>query len=144
MCIGDRGEGANPGMRVAGVRTFPLLGVAAGLAGVIAGHGFAVASGLVFAAATAIVAIGYSRAVLDSGKPDATSAVAAMVTLGLGFLAGIGEEALAVAGAAVVTLILALRTEGHRWVGALDEAGLQAFTRYAAAAYTHLPSPRVS
>jgi len=128
-----------PGMRVAGIRTFTLLGAAAGVAGIIAGHGFAAASGLLFAAATAIVAIGYSRAVLDSGRPDATSAIAAMVTLGLGFLAGIGEEALAVAGAAVVTLILALRTEVHRWVGALDEADIKAFTRYAVIALAVFP-----
>ena len=128
-----------PGMRVAGIRTFTLLGAAAGLAGIIAGHGFAAASGLLFAAATAIVAIGYSRAVLDSGRPDATSSIAAMVTLGLGFLAGIGEEALAVAGAAVVTLILALRTEVHRWVGALDEADIKAFTRYAVIALAVFP-----
>ncbi|UYH53758.1 DUF4010 domain-containing protein [Qipengyuania sp. SS22] len=132
-------RGETPGMRVAGIRTFTLLGVAAGLAGIIAGHGFAVASGLVFAAATAIVAIGYSRAVLDSSRPDATSAVAAMVTLGLGFLAGIGEEALAVAGAAVVTLILTLRAEVHRWVGALDEADIKAFTRYAVIALAVFP-----
>ena len=120
-----------PGMRVAGIRTFTLLGMTAGLGGIIGLLGYPIVSGIVFALAAALVAIGYSRSVLDTGRPDATSAVAAMVTLGLGFLAGIGQGALAVAGAAVVTLILALRTEAHRWVGALDEADIKAFARYA-------------
>lgn len=128
-----------PGMRVAGIRTFTLLGMTAGLGGIIGLLGYPVVSGIVFAVAAALVAIGYSRSVLDTGRPDATSAVAAMLTLGLGFLAGIGEEALAVAGAAVVTLILALRTEAHRWVGALDEADIKAFARYAVIALAVLP-----
>ena len=42
-------------------------------------------------------------------------------------------------GAAVVTLILALRTEAHRWVGALDEADIKAFARYAVIALAVLP-----
>ena len=91
------------------------------------------------AGAAAIVAIGYSRSSLADGKPDATSAVAAMVTLGLGFLAGTGEPALAVAGGAVVTAVLALRTEVHRWVGALDAADIKAFARYAVIALAVFP-----
>ena len=120
---------ATPGMRVAGIRTFTLLGMTAGLGGIIALLGYPIVSGIVFAVAAALVAIGYSRSVLDTGRPDATSAVAAMVTLGLGFLAG----------AAVVTLILALRTEAHRWVGALDEADIKAFARYAVIALAVFP-----
>ena len=82
---------------------------------------------------------------MENGRPDATSAVAAMVTLGLGFLAGVGSAALAIAGAAIVTLILALRSEVHRWVGALDEADIKALARYAviaAAVYPFLPDGR--
>ncbi|MDG5747134.1 DUF4010 domain-containing protein [Qipengyuania sp. XHP0207] len=132
-----RGKGA--GMRVAGIRTFTLLGIAAGLAGVIGTRGFPAVSGILFAATAAIVAIGYYRSVLASGKPDATSAVAAMATLGLGYLAGIGEAALGVAGAALVTSILALRTEVHRWLGRLDEADIKAFARYAVIALAVFP-----
>lgn len=128
-----------PGMRVAGIRTFTLMGLGAGLAGLLGAQGFTVASGLILAASCVIIAIGYSRSVLENGRPDATSAIAAMATLGLGFLAGTGEAALAIAGAAIVTLILALRTETHRWVGALDEADIKAFARYAVIALTVFP-----
>ncbi len=130
---------AEDGQRVAGIRTFTLLALAAGLAGLVAASGQPVGGGVLLAGAAAIVAIGYSRSSLADGKPDATSAVAAMVTLGLGFLAGTGEPALAVAGGAVLTAVLALRTEVHRWVGALDAADIKAFARYAVIALAVFP-----
>ena len=127
------------GQRVAGIRTFTLLALVGGLSGLLSAIGQPVASGVLMAGAAALVAIGYSRSVLANGRPDATSAVAAMVTLALGFIAGLGNAALAVAGAAVVTLVLALRSEMHRWVGALDEADVKAFARYAVIALAVLP-----
>ena len=127
------------GQRVAGIRTFSLLALVAGLAGLLAAAGYDIVGGVLVAGAGALVALGYSRALLASGRPDATSAVTAMVALALGFLAGIGEPALAVAGGAVVTLILALRTELHRWVGAMDEADIKAFARYAVIALAVFP-----
>ncbi len=127
------------GMRVAGIRTFILLGFSGGLAGLLGSRGYPFLAGLLLLGPAAIVAIGYSRSVGASGKPDATSAIAAMVALGLGFLAGVGEAALAVAGAAVATLILALRAETHRWLGALDEADIKAFARYAVIALAVFP-----
>ncbi|MGE5952194.1 MAG: MgtC/SapB family protein, partial [Qipengyuania vulgaris] len=130
---------AEDGQRVAGIRTFTLLALTAGISGLLSAAGQEIVAGIMMAGATAIVAIGYSRAVLDDGKPDATSAIAAMVTLGLGFLAGIGQAAPAVAGGAVVTLALALRNDMHRWVGALDEADIKAFARYAVIALAVFP-----
>ncbi|MBT8426584.1 MAG: MgtC/SapB family protein, partial [Erythrobacter sp.] len=132
-------RGAVEGQRVAGIRTFTLLALSAGIAGVLASLGYEIVSGVVVAGAAAIVAMGYSRSVADNGRPDATSAVAAMLTLGLGFLAGLGQGALAVAGGAVVTLVLALRTEMHRFVGAMDEADIKAFARYAVIALAVFP-----
>lgn len=132
-------RGAAEGQRVAGIRTFTLLAFAAGLSGVLATQDYKIISGVVVAGLAAIVAIGYSRSLAENGKPDATSAVAAMVTLGLGFLAGLGQTALAVAGGAVVTLVLALRTEMHRFVGAMDEADIKAFARYAVIALAVFP-----
>ena len=130
---------AADGQRVAGIRTYSLLALAAGLAGTLAAIGQGIAGAVVLAGASAIVAIGYSRAMEADGRPDATSAVAAVVTLGLGFLAGFGQPAVAVAGGAVVTLLLALRTEVHRFVGRLDEADIKAFARYAVIALAVFP-----
>lgn len=132
-------RGEAEGMRVAGVRTFSLLGLAAGVAGLLSLLGYTYVSAAIIAGTAAIIAIGYANALRSSGKPDATSAIAAMVTLALGFIAGSGEPALAIAIAAIVTLILALRTSMHRAVSALDEADIHAFARYAVIALAVFP-----
>lgn len=138
-------RGEADGMRVAGIRTFTLLGLVAGLAGVLAAAGYAFVSGMVVATAALVIAIGYGRAALEIGSPDATSAVSALAVLALGFLGGAGQSALAVAGGAVMTLILALRTEVHGFIDRLDEADIKAFARYAVialAVYPFLPAGR--
>lgn len=138
-------RGEADGMRVAGIRTFILLGLVAGLAGVLAVAGYAFVPGTMIAAAALVIAIGYGRAVIDKGSPDATSAVSALAVLALGFLGGTGQPALAVAGGAVITLILALRTEVHGFIDRLDEADIKAFARYAVialAVYPFLPAGR--
>ncbi len=127
------------GTRVAGVRTFMLLGLASGLAG-LAGHfGQQFAAGAIAAGAVAIIAIGYAHRPDLSEKPDATTPVAALLTVGLGFTAGIGEPRLAIAGATVATVILAFRGELHGLVDKLDEADIKALARYAVIAGAILP-----
>ncbi|MFZ9395872.1 MAG: MgtC/SapB family protein [Erythrobacter sp.] len=138
-------RGEEQGMRVAGLRTFSLLGLVAGIGGILGSAGYELVAGALVIAAAGVIAIGYARTVSGSGKPDATTAVAALVTLALAFLGGSGEPALAVAGAAIVTLLLALREELHRMVGALDEADVKAFARYtviALAVFPFLPEGR--
>jgi uncharacterized membrane protein (DUF4010 family) len=65
--------------------------------------------------------------------------VAALVTLGLGFVAGFGEPGLAIAGATLVTLLLALKQEAHHLIDRLDEADVKALARYAVIAGAVLP-----
>ena len=130
---------AADGSRVAGVRTFILLGLLSGVAGLISKSGYGPAGAALIAAAAAAVVVGYVLRSKADGKPDATSAIAACVTLALGFIAGIGEPAVAVAGAALVTLILALRSEVHGLIGRLDEADVKALARYAVIAGAVLP-----
>src|SRR5690242_14335721 len=90
-----------PGTRVAGVRTFALIGAGGGLAAVL-GKMIHPMAAVVFAGAiAAVLVIAFGREV---HKRDATAIVSALVTLALGLLAGAGEPALAVAGAAVLTL----------------------------------------
>ena len=67
----------------------------------------------------------------SSRKPDATTPIAALTTVGLGFIAGFGEPGFAIAGAAVVTLILALKAELHGFLDRLDEDDVKALARYA-------------
>jgi uncharacterized membrane protein (DUF4010 family) len=87
----------------------------------------------------AVLAIGYAHRPGLSERPDATTPAAAFATLGLGFLAGFGNPALAVAGATVVTLLLALREEAHGLIDRLDEDDVKALARYAVIAGAVLP-----
>jgi uncharacterized membrane protein (DUF4010 family) len=127
------------GTRVAGVRTFTLLGVLSGIAGLIASQGQALAAGALIAAAAAVLAIGYAHRPDLRTKPDATSPIAAMATLALGFLAGSGNPALAIAGATLVTLVLALRKEAHSLVDRMDDEDVKALARFAVIAGAVLP-----
>jgi uncharacterized membrane protein (DUF4010 family) len=126
-----------PGVRVAGVRTFSLLGLAGGIAGLIGVRGQPIVAAVIAAGAVALLVIAYSRAL--QAQHDSTSAVAAVITLAIGFLAGTGSGGLAMACAAVVVLLLALRTELHGFVERLDESDVKALARFAVIAGAVLP-----
>lgn len=127
------------GARVAGVRTFSLLGLLSGLAGLVSVLGYGIAAAGLMASAAAALVVGYFFESRADGKPDATSAVAALLTLALGFTAGIGKPGMAIAGASLVTLVLALRAEAHGLVDRLEEADVKALARYAVIAGAVLP-----
>lgn len=130
---------AQEGMRVAGVRTFSLLGFVAGLAGFLGASVNQLTASAIVIGAVLVTGLGYWQTMKKGGLVDATSPVAAIVTLALGFLGGSGEPAFAVAGGAVVTLILALKAELHSLIGALDEEDVKAFARYAVIALAVFP-----
>ena len=132
-------RGLRAGSRVAGVRTFALVGLVSGLAGLAGRFGQSFAAGAIVAGAVAVMVIGYAHRPGLENRPDATTPVAALGTVGLGFVAGFGEPGLAIAGATVVTLILALKAELHGFVDKLDEDDIKALARYAVIAGAVLP-----
>ena len=111
------------GKRVAGVRTFSLLGLSGGIAGLIGSTGQGVVGAVLIAGAIAMLAIAYAPRL--KAKGDATSPVAAVATLGVAYLAGNGLIGLALAAAAIVVLILAMRDEVHGFVDRLDERDIK-------------------
>ena len=125
------------GERVAGVRTFSLLGLAGGIAGLIGSSGQAVVGAVLVAGAIAMLAIAYAPRL--KAKGDATSPVAAVATLGVAYLAGNGLIGLALAAAAIVVLILAMRDEVHGFVDRLDERDIKSLARFAVIALAVLP-----
>ncbi len=128
-----------PGTRVAGVRTFALVGMVSGLAGLAGRFGQPFAAGAVVAGAVAVLAIGYAHRPGLAERPDATTPIAALATVALGFIAGFGEPRVAIAGATIVTLILALKAELHGFLDRLDDADVKALARYAVIAGAVLP-----
>ena len=86
----------------------------------------------------AILLIGYARSVSGQDR-DATTLVAAMIALSLGLLAGSGMTGLAMAGAALTTLVLAVRERSHRFVRRLSRQDVDALAYYAVIAGGVLP-----
>ena len=126
-----------PGTRVAGVRTFSMLGLGGGIAGLIGELGHPLVAAVLAAAAATIMVTAYSHELKQAH--DSTSAIAALVTLAIGFLAGSGSPGLAIACAAVSVALLALRTELHGFVGRLEADDVKALARYAVIAGAVLP-----
>jgi uncharacterized membrane protein (DUF4010 family) len=126
-----------PGARVAGVRTFTMIGLGSGIAGLLGSVGEVVVAAAIAVGMVAILVIAYARA-LES-QHDSTSAVAAVSTVAIGFLAGSGNPALAIACAAIGVALLALREELHGFVEHLDADDVKALARYAVIAGAILP-----
>ncbi len=127
------------GSRVAGVRTFTLIGGCGGLIALAALHiseGIAV---LLLAGLLILLLAAFLRAASGEARRDATTMVAALATLSLGVLAGAGYAALALAGAAIITFILAIRQQLHGLLGALSQEEVRAIARYAVIAVAVLP-----
>jgi len=125
------------GSRVAGIRTFALLGLGGGLAGLLGAKGQPLMGGTIVVASAAVLVLGYANSLRE--RHDATTAVAALVTLTIGLLAGLGSFGLAIAAAAVVVLVLAMREELHGFIDRLDERDVKALARFAVIALGVLP-----
>lgn len=127
------------GARVAGVRTFTLIGTCGGLIAIFALHLSPVLATILLACLAVLLAGAFLRPRLQPLNRDATTMIAAFTTLCLGMLAGAGMAALALAGAAVVTLILAMRQPIHGILHNLTEEELRAIARFAVIAVAVLP-----
>ncbi len=127
------------GARVAGVRTFTLIGMCGGLISIFAAKLSVLLAAIMLTALSVAVVGAFLRPRSTQKNRDATTIVAAMVTLGLGLLAGAGFAELALAGSAVATLLLAFRKPMHGMLRALTEAEVRAIARFAVISIAVLP-----
>ena len=127
------------GSRIAGLRTYGLLGLLGGVAGLVARSFGTALAAVVLAAAVAALLVGYIRGIATDGRLSATSFVVSLLTLCLGLLTVNEYRLVAVAIAATVTLLLALRTQLHAWLRGLDEVDIQATARFAIITAVVLP-----
>ena len=126
------------GSRVAGIRTFGLLGLAGG----VAGEALRVTPALsviLLGGGAAVIVAGYLRSSRSGLDISATAAIVGVVTLGIGLLATTGQGVLACVVAAMTTLILSSRRQLHAWLGTLNEAEVQALARFALITLAVLP-----
>ncbi len=131
---GWRARGEPAGHRVAGFRTFGLLGLLGGVAALLPP---AFGAALLLGAAATLVA-GYLRE-STAERHSATTTIAALLTLALGAFAAGGHAVEALAAAAVLVLLLALRHQLHALLRGMSEAEIEAISRFAIVALVVLP-----
>jgi uncharacterized membrane protein (DUF4010 family) len=125
--------------RFAGIRTFSLLGLVGGVAGLLADSHEAIAAALALSAAALCVAA-YAMAVRRPGATtDGTTEAAALTVIGLGLLAGTGFYGIAAGAGALVVLMLREKERLHHLVRHLDEPELRAGVQFAVLAVVVLP-----
>lgn len=123
------------GSRVAGMRTFGLLG----LIGAIAVLSPPILGAIIAATTAVVIAYGYVAQRSQRISASATSAIAALATIGLGILAASEHGLVALAGAALVTILLASRARLHGWLAGLEQRELTAIARFGVVALVILP-----
>ncbi|KGE05088.1 MgtC/SapB family protein [Pseudohaliea rubra] len=117
---------APDGGRVAGIRTFGLMGLLGGAAGMLTGEGGALVLGFVFLGLVAMLTVAHVLEAQQTPDISITSLAAGLLVFLLGALATRGEPGLAAAAAVVATLLLSYKPTLHRWLGALDVKELRA------------------
>lgn len=114
------------GHRTAGLRTFGLLGLLGALGAVLStGYGEMVLLTTLLGAAAIIVA-GYVQGSRSSGDVGITTAIAGLITVGIGMLAGLGHLVVASATGVVVVAVLGAKPLTHAWIERLDREELVA------------------
>lgn len=124
---GWKERGAGEGERVAGVRTYGLIGLLGGGTALVATQFGPLVFGLSFigvaAVLTTVYVINLQRGSEDVGT---TSLFTALLTFLFGAIAVMGEMALAAACAVVTVFLLNYKRLLHRWVGALEAEEIRA------------------
>lgn len=127
------------GSRVAGVRTFAMLGMLGGLVGLAPALGLEAMAMLALVGTIAMLLIGYHVQMRTAANLSVTSAVAAMVTMLLGGLAAVGQMALAAVGAGAMVALLASRETLHTALERTTKAEMTALLRLALVVFLVLP-----
>lgn len=127
------------GGRVAGLRTFILIGLAGGITGAVGVRldGLPVAVGL--GALAGLLMLGYRRRLRVDADRGITTDVAALVTFLLGVLASVDSPLLAVAGGVVTAAVLGFKPPLHALLRRVDGAELRAILQLALITAVVLP-----
>lgn len=118
----DRPEGG----RVAGFRTFGIIGLSGGLVAVLAQHTHWAVLATAIPSFVAIVLFAFWRGQQQRADVGATTLFATLATFALGIVAVLGEMEHAGAGAVVLTALLALKKETHLGIERLRRVELRA------------------
>lgn len=127
-------RGRTAGQRVAGFRTFGLLGLAGGLAGALPN---VVAAALTLGV-LAIVALGYAKEA-NRDNLSATNAISGLLTFAAGFAAVRLSPEIGLACGAAAFVILSARRSMHALLKGLNDAEIDGVARFVLVALVILP-----
>lgn len=113
---GWHARAAKEGTRIAGLRTFTLMGILGGIAGIITTRLGVLAFAFIFFGFSILVILSYTANVKTREDVSITSLVAALITFLLGTLATLGYVAISLSTAIVVALLLRLKPLLHSWL----------------------------
>jgi uncharacterized membrane protein (DUF4010 family) len=135
------GHASGPGARFAGARTFLLLGILGGIAGILLVEGVVAIPAVLLASASALTVTAYAVAARREGAEavDGTTEAAALVVLALAVLAGLDHLRLAAAVGAVLVLALREKSAIQAFVHRIGEVELRAALQFAVLALVLLP-----
>ncbi len=102
------------GQRVAGLRTFGVIGLAGGLIGLLAQHTDWLVLAAAFPSFVALLIFAFSRGQDPQGHRGATTLFAALAAFAIAIAAVVFDPALAVAAGVVLTILLGLKRPLHR------------------------------
>lgn len=123
---GWQDRAAQEGERIAGVRTYGLIGLLGGCAALLSEHVGPLSLGLMFVALAGVLAAVYVVNLQRADDVGITSLVAGLLTFVLGAMAVTGEVVIASALAVVIVLLLSYKPLLHGWLEALERKELQA------------------
>lgn len=136
---GWKERGDRTGSRVAGFRTFGLIGLTGGLAASLdIGNGLVIAAGAIGLAL--LLRQGFEAHIDETRNVSATTMIAALVTFSLGALSVKISPLLAGGGAVVTAFILWLREPMHRLLDRIDAHEMSAFLRLLLISIVVLPA----
>ena len=131
------GHSKGPNARFAGLRTFTMIGLLAGLSGWWWVAGLQTFSLILLIGAAAIVITAYIAR--SRGDIDATTEIAALVVMASGVMSGLGQVAISSGIIALTFLLLVEKSRLHRIAEHLGETELLAAARFAVMATVILP-----
>lgn len=117
---------AKEGTRVAGVRTYGLIGLLGGFAGLLASEARIDLVGYAFVGLALALVAGHAIDAWRGGDVGITSLIAGLLTFVFGAGATLGYMVEAAAAAVVTALILGYKSTLHRWISLLEDTELRA------------------
>lgn len=114
------------GARVAGFRTYGLIGLLGGVCALLARETHIILLGLTFIGLVLVTIAAYYHRIKEQDDIGITSIIATLLTFVLGALCGMGHVQLAVPAAVVITALLSFKPVLHRFIQQIEREELYA------------------